>query len=50
MSRFGFEQSVFPENEERFYEDINQYVAGTFMYRGYGKIVIYNIWLCVSAS
>ena len=42
MSRFGFEQSVFPENEERFYEDINQYVAGTFMYRAYGKIVIYN--------
>ncbi|KAM7442061.1 Beta-1 [Porites harrisoni] len=35
VSRFGFEQSVFPENEERFYEDINQYVAGTFMYRAY---------------
>ena len=44
MSRFGFEQSVFPENEERFYEDTNQYVAGTFMYRAYGKLVIYRVF------
>lgn len=35
VSRFGAERGVFPENEERFSEDMNPYGAGTFIYRAY---------------
>lgn len=31
-------QSVFPEFEEKFFEEDNQYGAGSFMYRAYGKV------------
>lgn len=35
VSRFGVKQSVFPEFEEKFFEEDNQYGAGSFMYRAY---------------
>ncbi|XP_078365283.1 UDP-GalNAc:beta-1,3-N-acetylgalactosaminyltransferase 2-like isoform X2 [Oculina patagonica] len=35
VSRYGVEQGVFPGHEEKFYEENNQYGAGTFMYRAY---------------
>ena len=38
MSRYGIEQGVFPGYEEKFYEEYNQYGAGTFIYQAYGKI------------
>lgn len=37
VSRFGVEQGVFPENEERVNAEMNQYAAGTFMYHAHGK-------------
>jgi len=37
ISRYGVEQGVFPGHEERVFEENNQYGAGTFLYRAYGK-------------
>ena len=45
-------QSVFPEFEEKFFEEDNQYGAGTFMYRAYGKVTFrcYNLYMVIAKN
>lgn len=52
MSRFGVKQSVFPEFEEKFFEGDNQYGAGSFMYRAYGKVTFrcYNLNMIIAKN
>lgn len=52
MSRFGVKQSVFPEFEEKFFEEDNQYGAGSFMYRAYGKVTFrcYNLNMIITKN
>lgn len=45
-------QSVFPEFEEKFFEEDNQYGAGSFMYRAYGKVTFrcYNLNMIIAKN